>query len=595
MDTRERRNSFFLFGMIVIMGLLDLVGVASIMPFIAVLSNPQVIHTNKYLSKAYDQLGFGDTDSFLIFLGVATFCMIVGSLAFKAFAGWTTARYVQMRNYTFGSRLLRSYLARPYTFFLNRHSSDLSKRVLSEVAQVIGNTLKPVVDLVANTVVTVLLVSLIVAVNPIVALSAVTVLGGTYAIIYFFLRNYLSEIGERRVRANQRRYQIIQEALGGIKDVKVLALEDAYVLGFRKPAQRFARVKASSQIVAEIPRLALQALVFGGMLAILLSLIATEEYTNSQVIPLMTLYAVAATRLIPAMQIIFKSVTSLRFGKHALDLLYSDFLDSPTGSWRNPGVINPNAKSESRDVMPFKRMISLEDVSYSYPGTEKKALADLTLSIETKTTIGFVGSTGAGKTTAVDIILGLLEPQKGYLRIDDEAVTRENVASWQRNIGYVPQHIFLTDDTVAANIAFGVPARKIDYENVERVSRVAALHEFVVEEMPEGYDTFVGERGVRLSGGQLQRIGIARALYRDPEVLVLDEATSALDTLTASAVMDAVHNLAKRKTIIIIAHRLISVRECHNIFLLQRGRLVGSGTYDELLENNKRFKAMVAG
>ena len=254
----------------------------------------------------------------------------------------------------------------------------------------------------------------------------------------------------------------------------------------------------------------------------------------------------------------------------------------------------PGVRAETDEVLPLKESIALDRIVYTYPQAEHPALNHLSLTIPARTTVGLVGSTGAGTTTAVDLILGLLEPQQGHLKIDGQPVSGEAVREWQRNIGYVPQSIFLTDDTVAANLAFGVSPEQIDPAAVERAARIAELHDFVVGEMPQGYDTLVGERGVRLSGGQRQRIGIARALYHDPEVLVLDEATSALDNLTEKAVMDTVHNLGRRKSIIMIAHRLSTVRDCDQIYVLNHGELEAQGTYGDLVEKNDAFRAMAA-
>ena len=232
---------------------------------------------------------------------------------------------------------------------------------------------------------------------------------------------------------------------------------------------------------------------------------------------------------------------------------------------------------------------------FSYPLAERKALQGLSLSIPARTTVGIVGGTGAGKTTAVDLMLGLLTVQEGTLAVDGMPITARNLRAWQDNIGYVPQAIFLTDDTVAANIAFGIPPEQVDRAAVERAARIAELHDFVTEELPQGYDTLVGERGIRLSGGQRQRIGIARALYHDPDVLIMDEATSALDNLTEKAVMDAVHNLGHAKTIVLIAHRLTTVQSCDTIFMLEHGRLIAQGCYDELLDSSRKFRAMAVG
>lgn len=588
LDAQERRKALLLFGMMLVMGLLETIGVGSVMPFVSVVANPSVLESNVYLAAVYDGLGFASTDAFLVFLGGAVFVLVVGSLAFKALTHWAMARYTHMRSYTLSSRLLRGYLGRPYSFFLDRHSSDLGKSVLSEVQQVIKQALLPAMHLMANAVVAIFLIALVVTVDPLVAVSAVVVLGGAYALIYLVLRRYISRIGAERVRANRARFQVAQEALGGIKDVKVLGLEDGYIRSFRRPASRFARVQANNQIIGQMPQFALQALMFGGMLLLLVGLLITREGALEEVLPIVALYALAGSRLMPALQQIYKALTAMRFGGPALDTLHKDLVETEQAG----ASITSEVMGKPPEPIRLHEQIQLDCVQYTYPGAGRLALDELSLTIPARITVGLVGGTGAGKTTAVDLILGLLEPTRGRLLVDGRPIAGKDLRAWQRNIGYVPQSIFLTDDTVAANIAFGVPNEKIDQEAVERAAHVAELHEFVTNEMPDGYATMVGERGVRLSGGQRQRIGIARALYHNPDVLVLDEATSALDNLTEKAVMDAVHNLGHRKTIIIIAHRLSTVRECDHIFMLGHGQLIAQGRYDELLESNNTFRAM---
>lgn len=591
LDAHERRNAMLLFGMMVLMGILETIGVASVMPFMSVVANPDSIVSNEYLAAAYKGLGFTSAESFLVVLGSAVFVLMVGSLAFKALTHFAMARFVHMRNYSLSSRLLRGYLGQPYSFFLNRHSADLSKSVLSEVDQVINQALMPALKLVAHAIVAVFLITLIIVVDPLVALSAVVLLGGSYSLIYIALRRYISRIGARRLRANRVRFQMAQEALEGIKDVKVLGLEDGYVLGFRRPAREFSKTQANNQIIGEMPKFALQALMFGGMLLLLVGLLLTRKSTLEDVFPIVGLYAVAGARLIPALEQVYRAVMALRFGKPALDNLHKDLTEAQSVS----AVINPKGRTSLPDPIRLERRLQLDNIHYTYPGAASAALRDLSLAIPARTTVGLVGTTGAGKTTAVDMILGLLRPQQGRLIIDDRPIETTDLRAWQRNIGYVSQNIFLTDDTVTGNIALGIPADQVDYKAVERAARIAELHEFVVNELPQGYATMVGDRGIRLSGGQRQRIAIARSLYHDPGVLVLDEATSALDNITEKAVMDAVHNLGHRKSIIIIAHRLSTVRKCDHIFLLDHGTLAAEGTYAELSSSNDRFRAMAAG
>jgi ABC-type multidrug transport system fused ATPase/permease subunit len=581
LDAGERRRFALLFLMIVTMGLIDMIGVASILPFLAVLSNRDLVQDNALLAFVYDGLGFTSSDGFLVFLGLVTLVFVVVGQTFKAVTLYAVTRFTKLREYTIGVRLLAGYLHQPYTWFVNRHSADLGKTVLSEVGTVIGGALMPAVQVLAQAVIVVFLVGLLVLVNPVAAVATAVVVGGSYGLVFTVSRRYLGRIGRERLQANEQRYRVAQEAMGGIKDVKLLGLEPAYITRFRTPAARYARHLAAAQAIADTPRFILEAIVFGTMMLLLLVLLTRAEGRLEAVLPVVGVYAFAGTRLFPALQQLYVSITKLRFAGPALDALHDDLVDSPV-----PAAVAAPAPLHLRD-----RLV-LRDVRYTYPTAERPALAGLDLTIAANTTVGLVGATGAGKTTAVDVLLGLLEPQAGGLEVDGVAVGAANRRAWQRTLGYVPQQIFLTDDSVAANVALGVPPAEIDMDAVERAARIAELHDFVVRELPQGYATTIGERGVRLSGGQRQRIGIARALYHDPDVLILDEATSALDNRTERAVMDAVHNLGNAKTIVMIAHRLSTVRDCDAIFVLEQGRCVAAGTYDELIDGSRSFREL---
>jgi len=590
LEPAERRKALLLLAMMIGMGLLEATGVASVMPFFAVVSDPAVVRENRYLNALYEGLGFASVDSFLLYLGGAVFVIVVGSLVFRALTQWAMAYYVQMRGYSLSSRLLSAYLGRPYSFFLNHHSADLGKSVLFEAHQVVSGVLMPAAQLVANGILAAFLFGLILASGPEFALAAIALLGGAYVLIYMLVRRYLGRIGLARMRSNRERYQLAQEALGGIKDVKVLGLEGGYLRSFLRPARRFARSQAASQVVGLLPQFILQALAIGGLIVFLLIELASRERGITDLLPLMALYAFAGLRLLPALQQVYLAVTRIRYSRPALDALHADLTASQAAATAHRAL----EVREEPEPLPLREKLQLEGISYTYPQADGASVHNLTVSVPARSVVAFVGPTGAGKTTVIDLVLGLLEPQDGRLTVDGTCITRENVRAWQRNIGYVPQHIFLSDDTISANIAFGVLPSAVDAAAVERAARVAKLHDFIVRETPKGYDTVVGERGVRLSGGQRQRIGIARALYRDPEVLVLDEATSALDNLTERAVMDAMQSMAGSKTIILITHRLSAVRGCDTIHLMDGGRMRASGTYQSLLDSDSSFRSMAA-
>ena len=589
LDARERRRGGIVLGLLVLVAFVDVLGVASIMPFIAVLANPEAVETNRYLAAVYDALGFESRESFLFALGLLFFGLLSASLTLRALGLWARLRFSHNRELAWGTRLVGGYLRQPYEWFLNRHSADLSTSILAEVKQVIGGALFPAMQLIAHVLLAIFLITLLIVVDPILAVVVAGLLGGSYLAISMAVRRRLKRIGVERRLANRARFHVVQEAFGGIKDLKIMGLEETLVGRFRKPAEVLASRQISAALISQLPSFAMQALLFGGMLLVLLYLMATRGGFQ-EALPVIAVYAFAGYRLMPALQGIYQDLSQMRFSEAALDSLCTDFATLQTLA---TGGGRQRAQEEHARLRPHENLV-LEDVVYGYPNAAGKATDHLSMHIPACSTVGLVGSTGSGKTTTVDLILGLLRPHAGRILIDGQELTDDRVRLWQRSLGYVPQQIFLSDDTVAGNIAFGLPENRIDMGAVERAAKTANLHDFVVSELPEGYQTRVGERGVRLSGGQRQRIGIARALYHDPDVLILDEATSALDNLTEQAVMEAVNNLGHRKTIILIAHRLSTVRNCDRIFLLERGHLMAHGTYDELVATNERFRALAS-
>tara|TARA_A100001011_G_scaffold363095_2_gene412745 strand:- start:1060 stop:2835 length:1776 start_codon:yes stop_codon:yes gene_type:complete len=580
LSSQERKHAALLMVMIIIMAFLDMIGVASILPFMAVVTNPSIIETNLILNTMYQYsslFGVENNQQFIFALGVLVFILLVFSLGFKTLTTYLQVRFVSMSEYTIGKRLMKGYLCQPYSWFLSRHSADLGKIILSEVGQVIGNGIRPIIELIAKGLTTIALIALLVLVDPRLTLIIGLSMSLVYLFIFYFVRNFLKRTGEERLNNNQLRFKAISEAFGAAKEVKIGGLEKTFIENFSNSAQVVAKSVASSQIIGQLPRFILEAIAFGGILLIILYSIS-ETGSFSSAIPVISLFVFAGYRLLPSIQHIYASFTQLVFIGSSIDRLYNDL--------KNLKTFN---KKQEQGILPFNKTISLKNVCYNYPNSSRTTLKDLNLSIPAKSIIGLVGATGCGKTTTIDIILGLLTPQMGTLEVDGKVITEQNTRSWQRLIGYVPQHIYLSDDTVAANIAFGMEPENIDQDMIEKVSKIANLHEFVINDLPQKYNTEIGERGVRLSGGQRQRIGIARALYHSPKVLVLDEATSALDNQTEKAVMDAVNNLGKDITIILIAHRLNTVKNCDIIYKLDNGQIIDQGTFNDPIDSNNNF------
>lgn len=586
LNSAERKRAGVIMIMMLIMALLDALGVASILPFIAVLANPNLVETNDILLWAYlwsARLGVKSVDQFLFFLGFFVFFLLVFSLAFKALTTYAQTRFALMCEYSVGRRLVEGYLRQPYSWFLNRHSADLGKNILSEANTVMNYCISPLMTLFAQSAVGATLLSLLIIVDPLLAISVSFVLAISYSVILALTSGWLGSLGEARIRANTERYTAVSEAFAAAKEVKAGGLEGFFTERFTKPAEIYARGQASAAVIAQMPRFILEAVAFGGLLLVILYLMSSRG-DFSTALPVISLYAFAGYRLMPALQQIYVAVTQLKFGAPALQALHADII----------GLSHHEEVEGVVDCLPLEKYIDLKGVSYHYPNANSPALEGINLRIPARSTVGLVGLTGSGKTTTVDLIMGLIEPKTGALYIDGQVITASNRRRWQKSIGYVPQNIYLADDTVAANIAFGVDEHLVDQKAVERAAKIANLHDFVTQNMAQGYSTMVGERGVRLSGGQRQRIGIARALYHSPSVLVLDEATSALDNLTEQAVMDAVRNLSHDITIILIAHRLTTVRECDQIFLLEKGVIKACGTFEELFDQSDQFRAMAS-
>ena len=574
LDSHNRKKAGLIIIMITIMALLEIVGVASILPFVTVLTNPDIIESNAILNQFFlflNKFGVENNQQFLFVLGIIVFLVLMVSLVFKALTTYIQLKFVFMQEHNIGKRLAEGYLNQPYSWFLNRHSADFGKTILSEVQQLIGTGLNPLMELISKSMVVIAIIILLIVVDPKLAATVSVTLGGSYLIIFYFTRQIINRIGITRLKNNHLRFTIISEAFSAIKEIKIKGLEQIYIRRFSEPAQSYAQSVSFSQVLGQIPRFILEIIAFGGIMLIIIYMIGKTGTFNKS-IPIISLYVFAGYRLMPALQQIYLSFTQITFVGPSLNKLYED-LESLKSFNTNKNQVN----------LPFNDKIVLNNIHYNYPGSKKLALKDISFTIPIKSTVGIIGSTGSGKTTIVDVILGLLEPQKGTLKIDKKIITKENIREWQHHIGYVPQHIYLSDDTVAANIAFGIEKNDINYKMVEKAAKIANLNEFILEELAEQYQTKVGERGVRLSGGQRQRIGIARALYHNSKVLIFDEATSALDEQTEKDVMKAISNLSKDMTIILIAHRLNTVKDCDIIFKIDKGQILSQGTYDEII------------
>lgn len=577
---RERWTLLALSISFVLAGLLEMAGVALVVPFITLAGNADAITESPFLQSVYAVSGVEDRRAFLLLFGIGVLIVLAVGATAGAAATWVTQRFAWNTHARLSEQLLSTYIGQPYLYFVTKNTAELSKTLLGEVYSFVVGFLVPGLQLLARSVVVVMLLLLIVVVDSRLA-GFVGLFLAAYAAIYLSARSRLLRIGKARMEANGARYKAAAEAFGGIKDLKVFGREHEFVKRFAAPSRAFSLHLAEYWALSQMPRFLLEVIAFGGLVTVVLVALGNGE-DLSRLVAILILYGVAGMKLVPALQRVFQGLTSMRVNYPVVETLHRDLqLGEGAGS-------NAMSRGDARPLA-FEREISLRSVCFSYPGAALPALEDVDLTIRRNTIVGLVGSTGSGKSTLVDVILGLLQPQEGEIRLDDRPFAPGLGREWRLLFGYVPQQIYLGDYSIAENIAFGLPPAEIDASAVQSAAATAGLADFIGS-LPAGYATVVGERGVRLSGGQRQRIGIARALYHDPPILILDEATNALDRVTEDAVLTAIDALSSAKTVIVVAHRLTTIRNSDVIYVLEKGRIVGAGPYEQLLDRSPQFR-----
>ncbi len=561
----------------------EIVGISVLFPFIAVATDPTLIERNAVLAWIYGTLGFESAFGFLVFAGLAVVGGILAASLAGAGATWATQRFA----YSFGNRvsqrLLESYLSGPYELILHRNPSSLVVTVIDEAWRLVGFVVLPLLQVAGRACVVVLVAGLMLAADPLLGMIVTAILGGAYVMLYFSVRGHLSRLGEASASSLHERYRVVQEAIGGIREVKLFQGERLFLSRFQAHSRVYADSQVNSALISALPRYAMEAVAFATVALGVLYLVARADNV-AQFVPLLALYAVAGYRLIPSLQQIYTGVSQLRYGVANVRGLLADT--------ERLAVARTHVGEQPESAeLTFASDIRVAEVHFAYQGRQRPALRDLSLTIPRGSLIGLVGRSGSGKTTTLEIVLGLLQPSAGGVFIDGVRLDSQNMRAWQRRIGYVPQNPYLSDHSIAHNIAFGVRDEQIDWRRVEQAGILANAHAFV-SSMPDGYRTRAGDRGVGMSGGQRQRIAIARALYRNPSVVVFDEATNALDAASEQPILETQRSLAGERTVIIVAHRAAVVQHCDLIFVLDEGQLADSGTYDELMARSDAFRAL---
>lgn len=580
----QRRRYLYLQIMVFFMAIMELLGIASIAPFMALVADVQLLETNTTLKKIYLASGVESHEKFLFLTGSIVLIMLSTASILSIITTWRLSLFALSVGTEIGDRLYRYYLNKDWLFHASGSSAQLTKQIATEALRVTNFIILPLIQMNARLVLALFIIVGIFIYNPLIAIIGVTLFICGYVVIYKVIRKRIARYGQHVSITSTDRFRLMNEGFGGIKDILLYNRSQDFVDQFEMSGKILSHAQGVNTALSQVPRYLMELLAFGALITLVLVLLITNNGTLSQVLPVLAIYALAGFKLLPALQQIYASVTTVRGNIAAFEAIKTDLLAS---------FISEAQSKVDLPSVDFKyiKKIKLDNISFTYPGKTSPALNNIKIEIPVNATVGLVGESGSGKSTLIDILLGLIEPSHGALILDDKIIDGSNKNAWQQRIGFVPQSIFLSEGSIAENIAFGLNKKDIDLEKVQQAVKYSHL-ESLVNSLPQGLNTKVGERGIQLSGGQRQRIGIARALYNQADVLVFDEATSALDGITEKVIMDAIQELSGQKTIVMIAHRLKTVQKCDVIYFMEQGKVVDQGTYQQLIDRNPKFKKM---
>ncbi len=590
LEPRTRSGLSLMFLLMVMVAFFEMLGVGLFLPFLQVLSTIGSDNELVYIAEFRERFWGGSTKNFLIFMCGTIFVFFVFKSIVLACVIYIQNRYVFRHHAYFSQFLMRHYLTKPYEFHLNRNSMELTRNVHLLSSRIFAKGLMPILQFSLEVLVITGIFIVLLFIDPISTLMVSFILGTSVVSYYLIIRKHIRRWGARTIELESELLVCINQALNSIKETKLYQIEGFIDSIFSSVSNERAMNMAKSSTAPHLPRYFIEAIAIGAMVLLVGYLITKSSASIENIIPTLGIFAVAAMRLMPSLSKLVGAVTTFRENSASIDALYQDiYFDAP----HQPDLEGPHSREKllSHDSLIFCKSILVDSLGFKYPNAPDHVLKDINLEIIAGSSTAFVGTSGAGKTTLIDIILGLLVPTEGQVRIDGQSI-HEDLPGWQSLIGYLPQQIYLFDDTLRHNIALGKKASEIDDDLLTAAVQHAQLSD-VAASLPNGLDTPLGENGVRLSGGQRQRIGIARALYHGSKVLVMDEGTSALDGETELEITSAIRKLSGEKTVLIIAHRLSTVRHCDKIVMMENGMIVDQGSFDELAARCSQFKRLV--
>ena len=581
LTSNQRKQFYALQILVIVSSFVEILGVVSIIPFMALVGDMDQLQQDTIFSQIYQLSGISSEMYFVFLLGLGVLIMLFFSAIVSMFTTWKASMFASEIGAEISTRLFTHYLRQNWLFHTFGSSSKLTKNIATDASRVSGGILMPLMQMNARILFSIFMSLSIFIYDPIVGLIGFTIFAGAYFILFKMVRVRLQINGKTLSDVSGLRFRLINEGFGGIKDILLLGRDYDFVNRFKDTNQKLAYSLGTNQALSLVPRYFIELIAFSSIITLTLYLLASHDGNLGIILPIISVYALATFRLLPAFQQIYVSLAAIKGNMASFESIKQDLIESSK-------IQTTSNNSYQTNLNPMRK-ISLEDVSFTYPSKEAPTLNQINISISANSVVGIVGESGSGKSTLINILLGLIEPQEGLLKIDDTEINDKNRRSWQNTIGFVAQNIFLSEGTIYENVAFGIPRDKINLEQVQTALELAHLTE-LIKSLEQGIHTKVGERGVQLSGGQRQRIGIARALYHEAQVLVFDEATSSLDGITEKMIIEAIHKFSGQKTIIMVAHRLKTVKKCDLIFFIDKGKLVDKGTFQELVDKNVHFK-----
>ena len=590
LEKKQQKKIIYLQILILLTAFMEVLSLFAIAPFMSILADYEVINKEGYISDLYNYLEFQNPKDFLFFFALFFLCILFISSLIHMVTIWIVSINSIKMGTSLGNRLFSFYLNQKWLFHVKSNSAQLINKIAQESDRITLGIIQPAMLINAKLAVSVFLIVAMIIYNPFVALIVGLILGISYVIIFLYVKNSVMRNGKIVSSTQEARYKLMSEGFGGIKEVLISGRQNFFTFNFRKNSNQWADAVGKNQAIGQLPRYIVELITFSIIVGFVIYLTSKGEENNFRTLfPVLSIYALGGLKLLPAFQSIFVYLTAIKANINAYENIKENLIEAKNQD------LKTRIKELNKSIeMNLNNELIFKNVNFKYLHDKKKDsfnLVNLNFSIKKNETIGIVGRSGSGKSTIIDLIAGLILPDKGEILIDEKKVTDDNKFFWQKNISLVSQSIYLADSSIKENIAFGIPYEEIDNKKINETIEKSQISDFV-NQLPNGMDTIIGERGVQLSGGQRQRIGIARSLYYESNLIIFDEATSSLDGLTEEAVIKSINNIQNIKTVVIVAHRLASVKNCHKIYFIDKGKIIDSGTFDELINKNESFRKM---